>query len=984
MRAPLPARSLSTRLLLVLLVPLIGMALFAFLWAADHLSAARAAEAQRHQTTLVVASAELLFAVDITRTTVDLVVNDTGGIESLAGYRPLVDAQSELQATTIRDMTQRVRKLSTTNGAERRGIAAMTAAVEGLDQVALTTGSSPRIVFSETSLRALDRAAKLIEDEVMKMRVDDTRIGGLLALADLQRSILREGSITMAYGYTGTPFARARATEAAAAVTSAARTTAAIVPPDVRARIVSLVSPDAGAPWRTFQRQVLANRPVRLLDGLPLVVGRTSLVATTKVEYGERLISSATARARAARKGLVIALWLAGGLFIGTLTMAVIAMRPATRRLRRLERQAIRIGNGDLSVEPLAVSGRDETALLAQSFDLMAGTLTSLQQRMDALADGTDDDASAAPVPGRIGQSIERSVARVSEMTSTLRLSEELARLTVDAAIEAIWILDESWNVVSANPAATAVSGRDPLTGDGLSEFLTIRDTSTVFDGLNELTNVEGRLARPDGTSIDVLVSTRRVAPAGGARRWMVFVRDISERKQLEARLDWEATHDALTGLPNRLALTRLLTHAIPTTDAPLTAVFIDLDGFKRVNDAMGHRAGDDLLREAAARLRSVVRVNDTVTRLGGDEFVVLMHEQASDEDVDRVVERLLTELARPFELRGTPTHLSASVGIATTTGDTEPTDVIRLADLAMYQAKQEGPGSAARYDASMHERVARRVEVEEALRHAIANTELEPYFQPIVAANDNRLTRIEMLARWHRPGVGQVSPSEFIPLAEETGMVIDIGRWGLRSAAALAVQLRASIPGFDVPIAVNISGVHIVRGDVVADVDAALLETGCDAKWLSVELTETYLLDEAVERVNLTLQRLVERGVGLSIDDFGTGYSSLTYLRRIPADVVKVDQSFVAASDTPGADQRIIGLVTTLAHTLGMRVVAEGVETREQLRRVRDAGCDEVQGYLIARPMDTRALSAWLVSQDAARLQLSKYLAATMTDYAV
>ena len=984
MRALLPARSLSTRLLIVLLVPLVGMALFASLWAADHLNEARAAEAQRHQTTQVVASAELLFSVELARTMVDLVVNDTAGIESLAAYRPLVAAQTESQAASIRDTAKRVRELPTTTSAERQRMAAMAAAVDDLERVALTAGPTPRIVFSPASLEALDRASKVIEGEVMKIRADDNSIGGLLALAELQRNTLREGSITMAYGYTGALRARARVREAAATVISTGRTTAAIVPQDVRAKLAPLIDADAGAPWRRFQENVLAGDRLPLIDGLPLVIDRTSLVARAKQEYGQRLITSATVRARAARRGLVIARWLGGGVFIGTLILAFAAMRPATRRLRRLERQAVRIGNGDLSVEPLAVSGRDETALLAQSFDLMAGTLTSLQHRMDALADGSDDETTAVPVPGRIGESIERSVARLSQMTSTLRLSEELARLTVDAAVEAIWILDECWTVVSANPAAVAMSGRDPLTGDGLSDFLTIRDSTTAFDGLNELTNVDGQIRRPDGTETAVLVSTRRVAPTGGTKRWMVFVRDISERKQLEARLDWEATHDALTGLPNRLALTRLLTNAQPTEQTPLTAIFVDLDGFKRVNDAMGHRAGDDLLREASSRLRAAVRPSDTVTRLGGDEFVVVLHGQASEDDVDAMVTRLLSELTRPFELRGTPTHLSASIGVATTTGETDPTDVIRLADLAMYQAKQSGPGSAARYDASMHERVARRVEVEEALRHALANDELTPYFQPIVAANDNRLTRIEMLARWHRPGIGQVSPSEFIPLAEETGMVTDIGRWGLRAAAALAVHLRTSIPDFAAPIAVNISGVHIVRGDVVADLDAALLETGCEAHWLSVELTETYLLDEAVDRVNVTLQRLVERGIGLSIDDFGTGYSSLTYLRRIPADVVKVDQSFVAASDTPGADQRIIGLVTTLAHTLGMRVVAEGVETWEQLRRVRDAGCDEVQGYLIARPMDADALASWLVSQDAARLHLSKYLAAATIDYAV
>lgn len=253
MRALLPARSLSTRLLLVLLVPLIGMALFASLWATDHLRDARSAEVQLHQTTQVVASAELLFSVDLARTMVDLVVNDTAGIDSLAGYRPLVDAQMELQAETIRKSAARVRELSATTVAERQRVTAMLAAVDQLQDVALTAGPTPRIIFSRAALTALDRASKVIEAEVLKMRVDDHSIGGLLALAELQRNALREGSITMAFGYTGAPRARARVSEAAATVTSTARTTAAIVPQDVRTKLTPLIDPDAGAAWHSFQ-----------------------------------------------------------------------------------------------------------------------------------------------------------------------------------------------------------------------------------------------------------------------------------------------------------------------------------------------------------------------------------------------------------------------------------------------------------------------------------------------------------------------------------------------------------------------------------------------------------------------------------------------------------------------------------------------------------------------------------------------------------
>lgn len=967
MRAFLPARSLSTRLLLVLFLPLAGMGLFASLWAADHLNEARTAEVQRRQTTAVVASAELLFSVELAQTMVDLVVNETGGVEGLGAYRPLVDDQTALQANAIVATTKRVRDLRPVNAVEEQTLTTMSAAAAELDGVALTSGASPRLVFSHRSLRALQRASKVLERAVVDLRgqEDDINVGALLALADLQRRTLRDGSITMAFAYSsGSPLAPSRVREVAAAVTSAARTTFSIVPGDVRSKLAVLGDSADGAKWRAFQAAIIAGRPVALMDGLPTLVKRTTVIADVKVAYGRRLIAGATKTASDARRGLVIALWLGGGLFIGTLILAFATMQPATRRLRRLERQALRIGTGDLNVEPLDVAGHDETALLAQSFDLMAGTLTSLQRKMDALADGAEDlDMDAQPVPGRIGESIARSVARLSAMTSTLRLNEELARLTVDAAVEAIWILDEHLSVVSANPAAAAMSGRDPLAGGGLMDVLNLGSGSDVFASVMECTNVDGWIRRPDGTTVEVLVSTRRVAPADGTVRWMVFVRDISDRKRLEARLEMEATHDTLTGLPNRLALTRLLTRTGPTSGSPVTTLFVDLDGFKRVNDAMGHRAGDELLREAANRLRAAVRAEDTVTRLGGDEFVVVLGDGASDDDVDTMAVRLLEQLELPFHVQGTPVHLSASVGIATSVDDIDPTDVIRLADLAMYQAKQDGRGMAIRYDGSMHERVAERVELEEALRHATTNGELTPFFQPVVAVDDGRLTRIELLARWDRPGMGSVSPARFIPLAEETGMVVDIGRWALRAAAHMAVSLRAMIPDFAVPIAVNVSGMHVVRGDVVADVEAALLETGCAAQWLAIELTETYLLDEAVEQVDMALHRLVERGVGLSIDDFGTGYSSMTYLRRLPADVVKVDQSFVAALGDPGTGQGIIELIATLAHTLGMTVVAEGVETDEQLHRVREAGCDEAQGFLIARPMGADAFIDWLAA---------------------
>lgn len=970
MRLRPPGRSLTTRLLIVLAIPLAGMALFATLWAKHHLDEARSAEAQRHQTTVAVATSELLIAVDLARTTVDLVITQTGGLQNLGPFRALVQGEVVSQARRIRAMSDRIAALPSMSSDERKCLDEITGTVASLDGVALRSGDEPQLLFTPASEAALAAASHTIEDEVMKLRGEDNdRVSGtLLALADLQRQTIRDGSLTMVMAYGGGATSRPEIRREAAAADSAHRMALMIAPPDVQRPLLEWADGDAGRGWRTFQDRVLAGSSVRLIDGVRHLSSRSGLLANVRADFGKRALGAATTRAQQARRGFDTAVLATILILLGTLALAALTLRPATRRLRRLERHALRISTGDLTVEPLAAGGRDETGLLANSFDLMSGTLTTLQRRVDALAEGTlDPDPAAENVPGRIGESIARSVARLSEMTSRLRLNEELARLTVDAAVEAIWILDDELRIVSSNPAASAISGRTPDELHGrelLGAIVVARDEQQRCER-HERTNVEGRVTRPDGSSLDVLVSTRRVAPTDGAVRWMVFARDISDRKRLEARLEWEATHDALTALPNRTSLTRLLAGVHPSPAAPVTAMFIDLDGFKRVNDAMGHRMGDDVLREAAMRLKRAIRPSDTLARLGGDEFVVVVTDAIADDALDAMAGRLLREMEDPFAHDGTTTHLSASIGIASTDGDTDPTDLIRLADLAMYRAKQDGRGRAARYDASMHDSVAERMELERALRQAIVKSELVPFFQPVVDANDGHLTRVELLARWDRPGHGPVSPAQFIPLAEETGLVIDIGRWALRSAARLAHRLRQDHPGFDAPIAVNVSGMHVMRGDVIADVEAALFEAGAEPGWLSVELTETYLLDEAVEEVDDVLRRLVERGVSLSIDDFGTGYSSMTYLRRLPASVVKVDRSFVAGSEGSDADLGIVELVTTLAHSLQMTVVAEGVETSEQLERVRAAGCDEAQGYLVARPMDVQAFGAWLVDHD-------------------
>src|SRR3954470_5871317 len=423
-----------------------------------------------------------------------------------------------------------------------------------------------------------------------------------------------------------------------------------------------------------------------------------------------------------------------------------------------------------------------------------------------------------------------------------------------------------------------------------------------------------------------------------------------------------EALHDSLTALPNRSLFLDRMRHALARAErghAPVAVLFCDLDGFKTVNDSLGHRTGDRLLVSVAERLAECLRPADTIARLGGDEFAILLEELRRPGDAARAAQRLLDSLRAPFELRGREFFISASIGIAAGSGDAET--LLRDADLAMYRGKSRGKGRYAVYEPSMHTAIVERLELEVDLKRALERDELAVVYQPIFSLTDGRVTGVEALVRWNHPTRGVVMPESFVPLAEESGLIGELGRWVLRKACHQGALWRAKYPGHPgLGIGVNISGAQLRESGLVQEVADALAESQLDATGLTLEITETALMesfDDALEEIDA----LKGLGVDLAIDDFGTGYSSLRYLRRLPLDVMKIEKSFVDGIGRSEEEPALLRAIVDLANIFGLRVVAEGIERPEQRARLLELGCELGQGHLLAEPLEAAEADALL-----------------------
>lgn len=575
-------------------------------------------------------------------------------------------------------------------------------------------------------------------------------------------------------------------------------------------------------------------------------------------------------------------------------------------------------------------------------------------------------------------------VACFSDITDALRQRRKLA-LTVDAAGLGTW----DWHVpsgqVDLNPRWWQMlgwpSGVPSFTVQAWQEMVHPQDLPSVLEALNahlrdgaQPYRCEFRLRRADGQWSWILAAGAVVErdAEGQPLRMAGIHMDISARRQAEERMQTMALSDTLTGLPNRQALLqRLAQCAAEVRRHPgefFALLFLDFDRFKQINDTLGHAAGDALLCEIAQRLRSALRANDelvhlaepqgTAARLGGDEFVVLLERLRAPDEAQVVAQRLLEVLGRPYQVAGQTLHSTVSIGIATSDrADLDPEAMLRDADTAMYEAKRRGRGRAVVFSGDMHARVAQALALETELRQALATPgELQLVYQPVVALADGAVVGVEALARWQHPQRGEVPPSEFIPVAEECGLIAELTGWVLQRACQDAAAWRHAL-GAAAPatVAVNLSCAHIRSGGVVDAVRAALQSSGLPPAALRLEVTESMAMDD--ELVAAELQCLRALGASVALDDFGMGYSSIAALDRLPLDAVKIDRSLVQRITASAYQQAMVAAVVQVARTLGLQVVAEGVETEAQAQALREAGCTLAQGWLHGRPMDARAL---------------------------
>jgi diguanylate cyclase (GGDEF)-like protein/PAS domain S-box-containing protein len=566
-----------------------------------------------------------------------------------------------------------------------------------------------------------------------------------------------------------------------------------------------------------------------------------------------------------------------------------------------------------------------------------------------------------------------------------LRESEERYALATSGANDGIWDWDLRSGAAYFSPRWLAVLGlaerelRDST--EGWLERVHADDLSRVkaelaahLEARSPHFESEHRLLHRDGAYRWVLVRGLAVRDARGvAYRMAGSLTDIADRKQTEEQLIHDALHDPLSSLPNRAFFMTLLDRAIKRTrrrgaEYLFAVLFVDLDRFKLVNDSLGHTAGDRLLVAISGRLQRCLRPGDVVARLGGDEFSILLDDIGEVSDATRVAERIQAELKEPFVFDGHEVFTSASIGIAlSTAAHDRPEYFLRDADTAMYRAKARGKARYEMFDEAMHARAVAELRIETDLRRALERREFRVRYQPIVSLADARAIGFEALVRWQHSERGLVPPSEFIPVAEETGLIVPMSRWVMETACR---QTRAWLDQFpdlpDLAISVNLSAKHFQQPDLLAQVLGVLEATGLPARNLKLEITESVLMASPEAQVAV-IRDLRRAGIQVLIDDFGTGYSSLSYLQRFRVDTLKIDRSFlVERGEGEGWD--IVETIITLAEDLGVNVIAEGVETEEQNARLKALRCGQAQGYLFREPVDAEAATALLAAQQRRR----------------
>ncbi|WP_419420165.1 EAL domain-containing protein [Legionella sp. D16C41] len=628
--------------------------------------------------------------------------------------------------------------------------------------------------------------------------------------------------------------------------------------------------------------------------------------------------------------------------------------------------------HSDYSLEEIAkiLDGQDNLLILKKPFDII-----EVRQLTTALLRKWDLKKQVQLQVKNLEQAVADRTAKLQELNNDLDSSLNLTKATIESTQEGIVVLDKNENVLIYNqkflnlwniPAELIIAGKPlnflktlALNVDNPGEFLTMilnfcRQAKTK--SIKEIKLTNGQVFE---------LYTHRFSQDGNDDNQGVVlsVRDITERKHLEEELLHLATHDALTGLPNRIILMDRLQQAInyaKRNNFLVGVLMLDLDNFKHINDTLGHKAGDELLNLVSLKMQNCFRESDTVTRFGGDEFIIVLSNYLNLENFSVLAQQLKEIFNTAFLINDYPVRVTGSIGISIYPLDGEtPEELLKNADTALYHAKEIGKNNFQFYTAEINDNLLKRVEIETGLRNAIENNEFTLFYQPLLSVSSNKIIGVEALLRWNHPELGLLLPGTFIAIAEKTGLITPIGNWVLRTACKQIKQWQQTISA-DLTVAVNVSGSQILQKDFVSVVEQALTESGLSPQSLELEITEHVILENSTD-VSKTMQTLKDMGIKLSMDDFGIGYSSLSYIKFFPFDKIKIDKSFTQGINTNMNDNNIVQAIINMTRSMGIQVLAEGVENKEQLDFLRNHHSNQIQGYYISPPLDAANLSNFL-----------------------
>jgi diguanylate cyclase (GGDEF)-like protein/PAS domain S-box-containing protein len=622
-------------------------------------------------------------------------------------------------------------------------------------------------------------------------------------------------------------------------------------------------------------------------------------------------------------------------------------------------------------IDPIGLKRLQVTSAARPTSIVLLADVKDEAQAMITMKDGVQDyliksEVETHELMHTLRNSIERKILEEALLSEQTR-----AQITLESIGDAVICTDDSGKITFLNPIAERMTGwaLREAAGQPLAQAFRIMDASTgdlaenptTRDRWNRRANplpLNCILTRRDGHQIFIEDSVAPIRDRNGRTSGSVLVfRDVSAAQALAEQITHLAEHDALTGLPNRVLLNDRLNHAIAAArrnSSMIAVLFFDLDGFKHINDSLGHSIGDKLLISVADRLRDCIRTPDTVSRQGGDEFVVLLQDIRHADDAANTANRMLKGVMAPHSVDGSELHVTASIGISVYPDDGGNAEsLIKNADVAMYQAKESGCRSYRFFKSEMNVKAVERQSLEQDLRRALDRKELELHYQPIVNLKSGTITGAEALLRWTQLTRGPVPPAVFIPVAEDSGLILPIGAWVLREACSQG-KAWADAGLCPLTISVNVSALQIRSDSFLVNLMEVLHETGLNPGSLNIEMTESGLMERA-KFGSALLTSLRDKGIQVSVDDFGTGYSSLSYLRKLPIDALKIDQSFVRQISTTPDDTTIVSAIISMGRSLRLKVVAEGVESAEDVAFLKKQECDEAQGFFFGRPVNAK-----------------------------